>query len=394
MEHHTDRLLHQFTDQFGPCELIQQCQIPYRICPLGAHIDHQLGNVTGLAINRYVHFLFTPTENGSIEIHSHQFTPPVSFSINTVPSFEQSNWQNYIAGAVEALQQSYTLTRGIKGILTGAMPIGGLSSSAAVGIAYLLALEAANALQVDPWENIRLNQYIENTYIGLNNGILDQSMILLGNAHHILHLDCESNETQHVPISYLEDQTSFCIAYSGISKGLPGTSYNQRVEECRIAAAHLLEKQGDTQYPHKLRYVDPGVFEREKDSLPESVRKRALHFFSEMNRVEQSMEAHHQNDISRLGSLMNESGESSITNYECGSPQLIQLDAILKQTEGVWGARFSGAGFRGSCIALVDKSKESSIAEEVTQRYAYAYPDLQDAFQITFCNSSDGGKLL
>jgi galactokinase len=114
---------------------------PLRICPLGAHIDHQLGLVTGMTLDRNILLAFAPNREGQVWIRSTTFSPPVEFSLDNVPVRVPGDWGNYVRGAVVALQQKYDLQYGICGIVRGDMPIGGLSSSAAVGVAYLLALE-------------------------------------------------------------------------------------------------------------------------------------------------------------------------------------------------------------------------------------------------------------
>ena len=119
-----------------------------------------------------------PLPTARFIVESEGFEPPVSFDLADVPPYTPGDWGNYIRGAVLALQQNYRLTYGLAGVVGSDMPIGGLSSSAAVTIAYLLALEAANGLDVSPKENVDLVRFTENRYIGLNNGILDQSVIL------------------------------------------------------------------------------------------------------------------------------------------------------------------------------------------------------------------------
>src|SRR5512137_1950358 len=177
---------------------IRVVRSPLRICPLGAHIDHQLGHVTGMTINQSLLMAFAPTADGSIYLESEDFEPPVSFNLNDVPPYAPRDWGNYSRGAALGLQQHYHLTRGLVGVVGSDMPIGGLSSSAAVTIAYLLALEAANGLEVSPKENVELVRFTENKYIGLNNGILDQSVILFSDHGHLTYIDCQNVEVKQI----------------------------------------------------------------------------------------------------------------------------------------------------------------------------------------------------
>ena len=128
--------------------------------------------------------------------------------------------------------------------------------------------------------------------------------------------------------------------------------------------------------------------------MPERLAKRARHYYTECDRVEAGVEAWKKGDIKAFGQLIFESCESSMNNYECGSPELIELYKIMRRTDGIYGGRFSGAGFKGACIALVDPMKEDSIREYVTQEYLKAFPQYRDSFKVFFCKTSNGVDFL
>ena len=373
---------------------VQVVKAPLRISPLGAHIDHQLGIVTGMTIDQSVLMAFAPVERGEICVRSLNFDAPVDFNLNAVPPYQKGNWGNYIHGAVLALQQRYPLPTGLVGVVAGEMPIGGLSSSAAVTVAYLLALQAINQLTVPPDENISLVRYTENTYIGLNNGILDQSVILSSERNHLTVIDCLTFDIDNTP-TQLAESFDILVVYSGVTHVLVGTDYNNRVAECQAATRQLLSFSGQPLPENpRLRHVHPDVFESEGHRLPDKLRKRAAHFFGEMRRVSQGITAWKAADISRFGELVTQSGESSIKYYESGSPQLITLYEILRETPGVYGTRFSGAGFRGSCIALVDPAARQDIAESIHAYYPVAHPAEAGVYSIHFCQPDGQAKLL
>ncbi|MBN1992327.1 MAG: GHMP kinase [Anaerolineae bacterium] len=365
---------------------IRVVKAPLRICPLGAHIDHQLGLVTGMTIDQSLLLAFAPTPDGAVRIESEDFEPPVSFGLSQVPPYTPRDWGNYVRGAVLALQQTYQLQNGLVGVIGGEMPIGGLSSSAAVTIAYLLALEAVNGLEVPAKENVELVRFTENKYIGLNNGILDQSVILFSQDNHLTFIDCRTVEVKQIPTPLRPGDFEILVVYSGVTRGLVGTDYNNRVAECQEAAQMLLPFSGNGANPaSRLRHVDPAIFAAEGHCLPPTLKKRAMHYFGEMQRVVDGVAAWQQGDLKRLGTLISESGESSIKYYECGSPQLITLYEILRDTPGVYGTRFSGAGFRGCCIALIDPAARETIAEAVHRRYPVDHPDEAGLYSIHFC---------
>ncbi len=365
---------------------IRIVKAPLRISPLGAHIDHQLGPVTGMTIDQAVLMAFAPHAERRVEIESLNFEQSVSFDLDQVPPYQKGDWGNYIRGAALALQQTHHLKRGLVGVVGGDMPIGGLSSSAAVTIAYLLALEAVNQLSVSPEENISLARFTENQYIGLNNGILDQSVILFSRPQHLTLIDPQSFEIKNIPSGVNQDEFDVLVVYSGVTHVLVGTDYNNRVAECQEAAQVLLNYAGEaTRDNPRLRHVAPQLFDAAGHRLPPALKKRATHYFGEIRRVSEGVLAWQKGDLLRFGELMNESGESSIKYYESGSPQLITLYKILRDTPGVYGARFSGAGFRGSCIALIDPSARASIAEAVHRRYPGAHPNEAAVYSIHFC---------
>jgi galactokinase len=278
------------------------------------------------------------------------------------------------------------------------MPIGGLSSSAAVTIAYLLALETVNQLPIDAYQNVEHCRYTENQYIGLNNGILDQSVILHSAHQHLTRIDCESVSVDRVATNLSSDdlqrQFGILVVYSGVTHALVGTDYNSRVAQCLAAATALLEHGGHAAPQNvRLRNVSPDIYSEYGSRLDPTLMRRAHHYFGEMARVQAGVDAWQAGDLRGLGALVNASGESSVKWYECGSPQLITLYEILRETPGVYGTRFSGAGFRGNCIALIDPAQAEAIAEEVHRRYPTAHPDVAEKYNIHLC-APDGSAVV
>ena len=147
---------------------------PYRVCPLGAHIDHQWGKVTGFAIDSGIHIAYHPKQNGVIELTSINFDKRAQFHISEVP-LRQYDWADYLRGATIALSRRHPLHAGLAGVIEGSLPIGGLSSSAAVIIAFLQALCQANEIVLSPSETIDLALQAENEYVGVSVGRLDQN---------------------------------------------------------------------------------------------------------------------------------------------------------------------------------------------------------------------------
>ena len=128
--------------------------------------------------------------------------------------------------------------------------------------------------------------------------------------------------------------------------------------------------------------------------MPARFARRAHHFFTECDRVRRGVEAWEEGDIEKFGRLVFASCQSSMDNYECGSPELIAIYEIMRETDGIFGGRFSGAGFKGACIALVDPGKLDTIRKTVTEKYLERYPQYKDSFEIFFCDPANGVDFL
>jgi galactokinase len=365
--------------------------VPLRVCPLGAHSDHQGGIVTGLTIDRTVQLLGERVSKPVASVRSANFDGECSFSFDNIAPKVSGEWGNYLRGAVKALVASKGgLAHGFRGILHGAMPIGGLSSSAAVTIAYLKALEYVNGIESSNLETVMLVRAVENGYLGLHNGILDQSVIVSGKRDALTVIDCSSHTISSLPQHQSAPPWEIMVVYSGLSRQLTSTPFNQRVAECHEAARQLLTMGGrPASEKPLLGEAGDDLFEEFGDRLPEHLRRRATHFFTERARVREGMTLWSQGDMVNFGALVTASGESSIVNYEAGSPALISLYEILASTSGVYGSRFCGGGFQGCCLALVDPPRRDEIAASVHEAYGNRHPELLDEYSIHFCRSSD-----
>ena len=148
---------------------------PYRVCPLGAHSDHNLGRVTGMAISAGVRIAYGAKQNGIVELSSAQFDKRAQWHVASVPEAKQNDWADYLRGATFALADRFPLRVGLSGVVEGSLPIGGLSSSAAVIIAFLAALCRVNNITLTEREMILTALEAENKYVGVACGKLDQS---------------------------------------------------------------------------------------------------------------------------------------------------------------------------------------------------------------------------
>jgi len=417
---------------------------PYRVCPLGAHVDHQHGLVTGFAIDKGVDLWFTVNGSGfrvngegvivneypenHVHLESRTFEGTVDFDIDAPSQVREHHWGDYARGAKYALRKRFELRKGIEGVIQGSLPVGGLSSSAAVLIAYVMAFAKANDITLQPFEVVKIASEAEREYIGLNNGLLDQACIALSKKNQLLFLDCDSNEYRLIPFggvktntdktdetdnktsvqsekSVVKLKTNLCsdlpfeigIFFSGLTRSLVNSDYNLRVYECKTAAWNMLAY---TDQPLKmfdktfLRDIPKATFEKTRIAMPARFARRAEHFYSEYRRVRQGVTAWETGNLKLFGKLSFDSCESSIHNYECGSPELIAIYEIMRQLPGVYGGRFSGAGFKGACIALVDPAYKEEIQKVLTEKYLEQFPEYEKTFQVFWVKPDDGARFV
>lgn len=368
---------------------------PYRVCPLGAHSDHQLGIISGFAIDKGIEIEYTRTDSGSIKLKSNEFQGSLSFPPNKTIE-KTGDWADYLRGATVALRRNYDISYGIDAHIKGSLPIGGLSSSAAVILAFLGALCRANNIVLSKSELVETALWAEREFVGVSVGKLDQSCEVYSKKDHLLCLDTKDDSYELIPVSPNMPAFEIAIFFSGIERSLVGTKFNMRVDEMKSAAYALMAFSGMEYGKFSeaiLRNVPYSVFEDYKHLLPENWRKRATHFYTEFDRVKKGAELFRKGDLEGFGKLIFESGESSIYSYETGSAQLKKIHEILLETEGVYGGRFSGAGFKGCCMALVNPEYKEKIEAEVTEKYLKEFPELAGKFGVYFAKTADGIKL-
>ena len=209
-------------------------------------------------------------------------------------------------------------------------------------------------------------------------------------------MDLSDDSYELIPTPKNMKPYKIAIFFSGVERSLAGSAFNMRVDEAR-SAAYALKAYAGMPYGKfeetNLRDVPREVFDKYKDRLPETWRKRAEHWYSEYERVVKGAEAYRRGDIEEFGRLSFESGYSSIYNWETGSPELKRLYEIMTETKGIYGGRFSGAGFKGCCMALIDPEYTESILGRVEREYLKTFPELRGKYSAYICDTADGVKL-
>lgn len=192
-----------------------------------------------MALDVNVDLLYAPDDAGFVKIQSMDFPDEEYFHIDRVPEMLPGFWGNYISGVVLSLARDFKLRKGLKAVIQGKLPMGGLSSSATVTTAYLMALADVNGIDVPKEKLIQYSHWVETAFIGLKNGILDQSANILSKDGYLMRMDCATGEWELIPKNPAMPEFEVVIVNSGFTKALIGTDYNNRVDECKIAASLL-----------------------------------------------------------------------------------------------------------------------------------------------------------
>lgn len=333
---------------------------PYRLCPIGAHVDHQGGVTLGRTLNLGTTLDYEPLDSNEIHLVSGQYGE-AKFMIGDL---DRTHWARYAQAAARVLKIQHGMRAHLIGSLIGA----GLSSSASVGLAYLKAFAEVNDIDLTNERLVQLDYELEHEQLGLQNGLLDPLSIVYGQKSALLFMDTITGSVSPIPDPL--PTFAWIVAYSGISRELTKSGFNVRVQECHQAAEALSPE------ANILSDVPREVFDDRKTRLPVKLRKRAEHYFTENERVHQGAKAWYEANIEVFGQLMNQSCQSSIHNYEVGSDMLIELHELVSGTEGVYGSRFSGGGYGGCVVALVNRASAETVCAEVAETFKARHPDL------------------
>lgn len=358
-------------------------------------MDHQHGLVTGFAIDKGVSVEYSETLDGKVRVTSKNYDGEELFYLNELPE-RNYGWGDFVIGAATILSEKYTLTKGFEGVIEGTMPAGGLSSSAAVILTYLQVLCKVNNIRLTQQQLIQYAIRVEREFIGVKVGKLDQSCEVYCQKGNLLYFDTLDDSMELIPVNPSMPPFKIAIFYSGVSRKLAGSAYNLRVDECK-AAAYALKGHSGMEYGKfeetYLRDVPRRVYDEYKHLLPANWRKRAHHYYHEQQRVKRGVQAWREGDIVTFGQMIFESGNSSIEHYEAGSAPLKALYDIMRRTDGIYGGRFSGAGFNGCCMAIVDPEKVDAIREFVTAEYGKLFPEYIKDFEVHFCDTANGTQI-
>jgi galactokinase len=385
-----NKVIRGFQKRFGCLpEFIGQA--PGRVNLMGEHVDYNEGCVLPVAIDRTVHIAFSPSHmvqstiqaadiDGEIQLDPRGLVERVDADGVSLPG-----WGLYPAGVMQSVIQEGLSAPGIQAVFSADIPRGaGLSSSAAVELAFMKAWQTAGGWERPAPALAVMAQRAESQYVGVRCGIMDQYASACGRQGHAIYLDCRDLTSRYVA---LPQGYSIVIADSGVRHSLAAGAYNNRRTACEEAVRILREKLPGI---HALRDVSVDEFERHAEGLPEEIQCAARHVVYEMERTEHAIERLEAGDVAGFGSLMMESHASLKNLYRVSCPELDALVRIATILPGCLGARLTGAGFGGCTVNVVERDRTDVFMEELKKRYQ---KETGITPAITRCQAEDGAKV-
>ncbi|MBN1640452.1 MAG: galactokinase [Anaerolineae bacterium] len=359
-------LREEYARQYGSAPEIV-VRAPGRVNLIGEHTDYNDGYVFPIAIDRSVLVAASARSDRTVRLYAADFGEGDRFSLDDIEHAPVHRWSNYQRGVAAVLQERGLPLPGLDVAVASDVPIGaGLSSSAALEVAMAVTWQALAGFALERTELALLCQRAENTFVGVNCGIMDQFISALGRKNAALLIDCRTLDYRP---AFLPQDVSVVIMDTTVQRGLADSAYNTRRAECeegvRLLAAHL---PGIT----ALRDVPLDAFAHHAHALPENVRQRCRHVITENARVLEAIEALDRGDAPRFGGLMNASHVSLRDDYQVSCAELDTMVEAAWDAPGVFGARMTGGGFGGCAVALVESDRADAFSQQVGAAYAAA----------------------
>lgn len=353
---------------------------PGRVNLIGEHTDYNDGFVLPMAIDRAIWLALRPRLDGKVRLYSLDLEIESAFELNSLTKGD--GWEEYPKGIAYILQEAGYILNGFDAVMTGDVPRGaGLSSSAAVELAVARAFAVASGFKWDAPTMAKLAQKAENTWVGMNCGIMDQMASAACKKDHAMFLDCRSLEIQYAP---LPKNVSIVILDTSTRRGLVDSAYNERRAQCEEAARWFGVK--------ALRDVSVEEFNKSaKDGLNEITLKRARHIITENARVLEALSVMQTGDVKRLGELFNASHDSLRDDFEVTNHELNMMVDCAREQTSCYGARMTGAGFGGCAVALVQEGNAGEFVKAVLAAYRQR-SGLEAAVYV--CKASEGASLV
>ncbi len=359
-------LRERWGQEFGGVAGAVIARAPGRVNLIGEHTDYNDGFVLPCAIDRSIWLMARPRTDRLIRLTSLNYETRREITLEGIRQAADHHWSDYPLGVTAVLLEERFEVGGWDGIFAGDVPVGaGLSSSAAIEMATAVALREMFRLEIDDRRLALLAQRAENTYVGMQCGIMDQFASLFGREDHLLFLDCRTLETREITFRFHDVEIVICDTQ--VQRELTGSEYNTRRIQCLEGVRLLREHRFPT--IKALRDVTPEDIESSRHLLADMIYRRCKHVVTENRRVLETVEALQVGDLQRVGRLMLESHASLRNDYEVSCRELDLLVELAMECGGTIGSRMTGAGFGGCTVSLVRYNALDEFRAQVEAGY-------------------------
>jgi galactokinase len=336
---------------------------PGRVNLIGEHTDYNEGFVLPAAIDKAIFFAISARSDRHCHVTASDLGETFKFSLDALQPSPQ-HWPNYLMGVVDQFVKRGCPIGGFNCVFGGDIPIGaGLSSSAALEAGLAVALNIIFEAGIDNLSLVKLAQRAENEFVGVRCGIMDQYVNIFGRRDRVLRIDCRSLE--HTTYSF-EYPVDIVLFDTGRSHSLASSEYNRRREECSEGVAAIRKRHPSVTH---LRDVTPAMLAEARSDMSATTYRRCAYVVGEIERLLRGCRALERNDLDEFGQCMFETHDGLSRDYEVSCPELDHLVDLVRNMDGVYGARMMGAGFGGCTINLVRREATAEISGFVQEQY-------------------------
>ncbi|WP_221390589.1 galactokinase [Dyadobacter sp. NIV53] len=346
-----DQIKEKYFQKFGNADGTDKPRIfrsPGRINLIGEHTDYNNGFVLPASVDKAVYFVISPREDNQVILHAADLDETYTFTLDDLSKPEQS-WALYQIGVIEQIQKMGHVIGGFQTTFGGDVPVGaGMSSSAALECCLLFGLSEMFDLKLDKFTIVKMGQKVENEYVGVQSGIMDQFASVFGKEESVIRLDCRSLEYEYFP--FLMKDYLLVLCDTSVKHSLASSEYNTRRLECEKGVSILQKYHPEIK---SLRDASPELVAQHQDELGDVVYRRCKYMTEEILRVQEACDFLVQGDMENFGKEMYATHNGLQHEYEVSCDE---LDFLVEQTldnSNVLGARMMGGGFGGCTINLV-----------------------------------------
>ncbi len=366
MSEQVQQIKELFIKTFGAGGEIVVGRAPGRVNLIGEHTDYNDGFVFPMALDFRILLAARKRPDRIVKIHSADYAETVQFSLDNLIQYDrEKRWSNYPRGVLAMLQEAGIEFGGVEIVFAGDIPQGsGLSSSAALEVATAIIMQELFGFKMEKPQLAKLCQRAENKFVGMNCGIMDQFISMMGGKDKALFLDCRSLAYKLVPLELGDCRILIC--QSGVKHTLVDSEYNKRRQECESGVEILAGKVPGIKALRDAGLEQLGVYKKVMDPI---VYRRCKHVITENSRVLESINALNRSDLAIFGRLMNASHDSLRDDYEVSCAEIDLLVNLARELPGVLGSRITGGGFGGCTVNLVKENAIEEFTKHITDNY-------------------------